>query len=378
MAQWDPCIGIDLGTSYCCVGVWINNEVEIIPNDQGYKTTPSCVSFFNNKRLLGDSAKKNLLTNFGNTVYGSKRLIGRRFDDADVQSDMKFWPFRVVCDDYCRPQVVVQFKGEEKRFYAEEISAMILHKMKTCAESYLGKEVKSAVITVPAYFNDSQRQATKDAGTIAGLDIKRIINEPTAAAIAYALNKKTIEEKHIIIFDLGGGKLDVSLLTIEEGILDVKTTSGITSLGGEDFVNRMVNFCVNDFELKHGISIKNNKKALIKLKIACERAKLTLSFITQTCIEIEALSEGIDYFVTMTRSKFEEINMDYFIMCIDSIQKVLRNASLTKNQIHEIVLVGGSTRIPKIRQFLHDFFNGKTLYNSINPDEAIAYGAAIQ
>ena len=291
---------------------------------------------------------------------------------------MKLWPFRVVRGADSRPHIVVQFKGEEKKFYAEEISAMVLLKMKETAEAYLGRTIKTAVVTVPAYFNDSQRQATKDAGVISGLDVKRIINEPTAAAIAYGLDKKNAGEQNILIFDLGGGTFDVSLLTIEDGIFEVKATAGNTHLGGEDFDNRMVEFCQADFKKKNGIDIKGNNRALKRLRIACEKAKRSLSSATQASIEIETLSDGVDYFTTMTRAKFEELNMDYFRGCIEPVERVLRDGGLAKNQIHEVVLVGGSTRIPKVQQLLQEFFNGKELCKAINPDEAVAYGAAVQ
>jgi L1 cell adhesion molecule like protein len=358
--------------------VWQNDRVEIIANDQGNRTTPSYVAFTDTERLIGDAAKNQVARNPENTIFDAKRLIGRKFEDPIVQADMKLWPFRVVRGADSRPHIVVIFKGEEKKFYAEEISAMVLLKMKETAEAYLGRTIKTAVVTVPAYFNDSQRQATKDAGVISGLDVKRIINEPTAAAIAYGLDKKNAGEQNILIFDLGGGTFDVSLLTIEDGIFEVKATAGNTHLGGEDFDNRMVEFCSADFKKKNGIDIKGNNRALKRLRIACEKAKRSLSSATQASIEIETLADGVDYFTTMTRAKFEELNMDYFRGCIEPVERVLRDGGLAKNQIHEVVLVGGSTRIPKVQQLLQEFFNGKELCKAINPDEAVAYGAAVQ
>eukprot|EP00358_Blepharisma_japonicum_P001050 CAMPEP_0202945550 /NCGR_PEP_ID=MMETSP1395-20130829/6597_1 /ASSEMBLY_ACC=CAM_ASM_000871 /TAXON_ID=5961 /ORGANISM="Blepharisma japonicum, Strain Stock R1072" /LENGTH=639 /DNA_ID=CAMNT_0049645703 /DNA_START=14 /DNA_END=1933 /DNA_ORIENTATION=- len=378
MSSEGPCIGIDLGTTYSCVGVWQNDRVEIIANDQGNRTTPSYVAFTESERLIGDAAKNQVARNPENTVFDAKRLIGRKFNEPVVQSDMRLWPFRVICGADERPQIVVQFKGQEKRFYPEEISAMVLTKMKETAEAYLGRSVKNAVVTVPAYFNDSQRQATKDAGTIAGLEVKRIINEPTAAAIAYGLDKKGQGETNILIFDLGGGTFDVSLLTIDDGIFEVKATSGNTHLGGEDFDNRMVEFCANDFKKKTGADIRSNNRALRRLRTACERAKRTLSSATQASIEIDSLAEGTDYFTTITRAKFEELNMDYFRGCLEPVERVLRDSGLAKNQVHEIVLVGGSTRIPKVQQIIQEFFNGKEPCRNINPDEAVAYGAAVQ
>ena len=373
-------IGIDLGTTYSCVGVWQNDRVEIIANDQGNRTTPSYVAFTDTERLIGDAAKNQVAMNPQNTVFDAKRLIGRRFSDPSVQSDMKHWPFKVVPGPADKPLIVVQYKGEEKRFSAEEISSMVLTKMKEIAEAYLGHAVNNAVVTVPAYFNDSQRQATKDAGAIAGLNVLRIINEPTAAAIAYGLDKKASKsgEQNVLIFDLGGGTFDVSLLTIEEGIFEVKATAGDTHLGGEDFDNRLVNHFVAEFRRKHKKDISANAKALRRLRTACERAKRTLSSTTQTTIEIDSLYEGIDFYSTITRARFEEMNMDLFRRCMEPVEKCLRDAKIDKSHVHEIVLVGGSTRIPKVQQLLQDFFNGKELCKSINPDEAVAYGAAVQ
>eukprot|EP00634_Sargassococcus_sp_CCMP2135_P003277 CAMPEP_0198649966 /NCGR_PEP_ID=MMETSP1467-20131203/4643_1 /TAXON_ID=1462469 /ORGANISM="unid. sp., Strain CCMP2135" /LENGTH=662 /DNA_ID=CAMNT_0044385789 /DNA_START=56 /DNA_END=2044 /DNA_ORIENTATION=+ len=370
-------VGIDLGTTYSCVGVWQNDRVEIIANDQGNRTTPSYVAFNETERLIGDAAKNQVAMNAVNTVFDAKRLIGRKFEDAAVQSDMKHWPFNVSSGPGGKPQITVVYRGEDKTFAPEEISSMVLIKMKEIAEAYLGKDVKNAVITVPAYFNDSQRQATKDAGSIAGLNVLRIINEPTAAAIAYGLDKKG-DERNVLIFDLGGGTFDVSLLTIEEGIFEVKATAGDTHLGGEDFDNRMVDYFLQEFKRKFKKDLKSNQRALRRLRTACERAKRTLSSSTQAHIEIDSLFEGIDFNSTITRARFEDLNMDYFRKCMDPVEKVMRDAKLSKSQVHEVVLVGGSTRIPKIQSLLSDFFNGKEPCKSINPDEAVAYGATVQ
>lgn len=373
-------IGIDLGTTYSCVGVWMNDRVEIIPNDQGNRTTPSYVAFTDTERLIGDAAKNQVAMNPQNTVFDAKRLIGRRFSDPSVQSDMKLWPFKVIPGAGDKPMIVVDYKGEQKQFAPEEISSMVLTKMREVAEAFLGQSIKNAVVTVPAYFNDSQRQATKDAGAIAGLNVMRIINEPTAAAIAYGLDKKASRsgEKNVLIFDLGGGTFDVSLLTIEEGIFEVKATAGDTHLGGEDFDNRLVNHFVAEFKRKHKKDISGNARALRRLRTACERAKRTLSSTTQTTIEIDSLYEGIDFYAPITRARFEELCMDLFRKCMDPVEKCLRDAKIDKSQVHDVVLVGGSTRIPKVQNLLQDFFNGKELCKSINPDEAVAYGAAVQ
>jgi L1 cell adhesion molecule like protein len=367
-------IGIDLGTTYSCVGVWQNDRVEIIANDQGNRTTPSYVAFNEKERLIGDSAKNQVSMNPTNTIFDAKRMIGRTMND--LKQDMKYWPFKVVEGKSNQPNVQVTYKGEEKTFSPEEISSMVLIKMKEIAEAYLGKEVKNAVITVPAYFNDSQRQSTKDAGAIAGLNILRIINEPTAAAIAYGLDKK--DEQNILIFDLGGGTFDVSILSIDEGIFEVKATAGDTHLGGEDFDNRMVDYCLQELKRKYKKELTDNQRAMRRLRTSCERAKRTLSSSTVASIEIDSLIDGMDYNTTISRAKFEDMNMDYFRKCMEPVEKVIRDSKLSKSQIQQIVLVGGSTRIPKVQQLLSDFFGGKELCRSINPDEAVAYGATIQ
>ncbi|XP_018411960.1 PREDICTED: heat shock-related 70 kDa protein 2 isoform X3 [Nanorana parkeri] len=377
MSACGPAVGIDLGTTYSCVGVFQLGKVEIIANDQGNRTTPSYVAFTDTERLIGDAAKNQVAMNPNNTVFDAKRLIGRRFDDSTVQSDMKHWPFTVV-NDGGKPKVQVEYKGEMKTFSPEEISSMVLTKMKEIAEAYLGRQVPNAVVTVPAYFNDSQRQATKDAGTISGINVLRIINEPTAAAIAYGLDKKGTGERNVLIFDLGGGTFDVSVLTIDDGIFEVKSTAGDTHLGGEDFDNRMVNHFADEFKRKHKKDLSSNKRALRRLRTACERAKRTLSSSTQASIEIDSLYEGTDFYTSITRARFEELNGDLFRGTLEPVEKSLRDAKLDKAQIQEIVLVGGSTRIPKIQKMLQDFFNGKELNKSINPDEAVAYGAAVQ
>ena len=376
-------IGIDLGTTYSCVGVFQHGKVEIIANDQGNRTTPSYVAFTDTERLIGDAAKNQVAMNPSNTIFDAKRLIGRKYEDATVQADLKHWPFRVVnSGSGGKPRLEVEHKNETKQFTPEEISSMVLTKMKETAEAFLGYEVRDAVVTVPAYFNDSQRQATKDAGVIAGLNITRIINEPTAAAIAYGLDKKISSggqgEKNILIFDLGGGTFDVSILSIDDGIFEVKATAGDTHLGGEDFDNRMVDHFVQEFKRKHKKDISGNKRALRRLRTACERAKRTLSASAQANIEIDSLFEGIDFYTSITRARFEELCVDLFKGTLEPVEKALRDSKLDKSSIHEIVLVGGSTRIPKIQKLLQDFFNGKELNKSINPDEAVAYGAAVQ
>lgn len=376
--EWS--VGIDLGTTYSCVGVWQHGSVEIISNDQGYRTTPSYVAFTKGERLVGEAAKAQVAMNPENTVFDAKRLIGRKFDDAAVQRDMKTWPFKVVSGPDNRPKIEVEVQGEVKRFFPEEISSMVLSKMRDIAQTYLGAPVNSAVVTVPAYFNDAQRNATKDAGVIAGLDVKRIINEPTAAAIAYGLkNREDGGEMNCLIFDLGGGTFDVSLLTIEDGIFEVQATAGDTHLGGEDFDSNMVNFFLKEFKRKHrGKDPSKDPRALRRLRTACERAKRTLSSSTTAFIEIDALFQGIDFNSTISRAKFEEMNLSLFKKTMDPVARVLRDAKVSKSSVDEIVLVGGSTRIPKVREMLTTFFNGKKPNNSINPDEAVAYGASVQ
>jgi len=378
MAPKRVAVGIDLGTTYSCVGTFQHGKVEIIANDQGNRTTPSYVAFTDTERLIGDAAKNQVAMNPTNTIFDAKRLIGRKFNDSNVQADMKHWPFKVV-DSNGLPKLKVEYQSEEKMFTPEEISSMVLVKMKETAEAYLGTSVTEAVVTVPAYFNDSQRQATKDAGVIAGLNVLRIINEPTAAAIAYGLDKKKGSgESNVLIFDLGGGTFDVSILSIDDGIFEVKSTAGDTHLGGEDFDNRMVDHFVQEFKRKHKKDLTGNKRALRRLRTACERAKRTLSASAQASIEIDSLFDGIDFYTSITRARFEELCSDLFKGTLDPVEKAMRDAKLDKSSINDVVLVGGSTRIPKIQKLLQDFFNGKELNKSINPDEAVAYGAAVQ
>ncbi|XP_068623226.1 heat shock protein 68-like [Battus philenor] len=373
-----PAVGIDLGTTYSCVAVFQNGKVEIIANDQGNRITPSCVAFTDAERLIGDAAKNQIAMNPKNTVFDAKRMIGRKFDDPKIQQDLKHWPFEVVSDKG-KPMIIVEYKGEKKKFSPEEISSMILTKMKQTAETYLGGTVKDAVITVPAYFNDSQRQATKDAGVIAAINVIRIINEPTAAALAYGLDKELKGEKNVLIFDLGGGTFDVSILQIAEGSLfEVKSTAGDTHLGGEDFDSRMVDFFCEEFQKKYKRNLNDNKKSLRRLRTACERAKRTLSSNTEASIEIDALCDGIDFYSKITRARFEELCSDLFRQTLGPVERALKDAKLNTREIHDVILVGGSTRIPKIQRLLQEFFSGKTLNLSINPDEAIAYGAAVQ
>ncbi|KAI8518086.1 Endoplasmic reticulum chaperone BiP [Branchiostoma belcheri] len=371
-------VGIDLGTTYSCVGVYKNGRVDIIANDQGNRITPSYVAFTaEGERLVGDAAKNQLTTNPENTVFDVKRLIGRTWDDPSVQHDLKYFPFRVK-NKNSKPHIFVDIGEEKDRMFApEELSAMILGKMKETAEAYLGKTVTHAVVTVPAYFNDAQRQATKDAGTIAGLNVMRIINEPTAAAIAYGLDKKE-GEKNILVFDLGGGTFDVSLLTIDNGVFEVVATNGDTHLGGEDFDQRVMEHFIKLFKKKKGKDIRKDNRAVQKLRREVEKAKRALSAQHQTRIEIESFFDGEDFSESLTRAKFEELNMDLFRSTMKPVQKVLEDSDLSKSEVHEIVLVGGSTRIPKIQQLVKEFFNGKEPSRGINPDEAVAYGAAVQ
>ncbi|KAM5556357.1 heat shock cognate 70 kDa protein-like [Rosa sericea] len=375
-------IGIDLGTKYSCVGVWKhdNNNVDIIVNDQGNRTTPSCVAFTDTELLVGEAAFNQVIRNPENSIFDAKRLIGRKFSDASVQSDKKLWPFKVVDGPDDKPMILVTHEGKEKQCTAEEVSSMVLAKMREIAEAYLGSTVKNAVITVPAYFNNSQRVATKRAGISAGLNVMRIINEPTAAAIAYGLDKKAgwYSKRNVLIFDLGGGTLDVSLLTIGDGVFEVKATAGDTHLGGEDFDTKMVNYCVEEFKRKHNLDVGGNIRTLRRLRNACEKAKRRLSFTTTTDIEIECLHQGIDFCVTFTRAKFEQLNLDFFSKCMEPVEKCLEDAKMDVGSVHDVVLAGGSSRIPKVQQVLQNVFKGKELCKGINPDEAIAYGAAVQ
>ncbi|EKG01171.1 glucose-regulated protein 78, putative [Trypanosoma cruzi] len=371
-----PCVGIDLGTTYSVVGVWQKGDVHIIPNDMGNRITPSVVAFTETERLIGDGAKNQLPQNPHNTIYAIKRLIGRKYSDTTVQTDKKLLSYEVVADKDGKPKVQVEVGGKKKQFTPEEVSAMVLQKMKEIAETYLGEKVKNAVVTVPAYFNDAQRQSTKDAGTIAGLNVVRIINEPTAAAIAYGLNKAG--EKNILVFDLGGGTFDVSLLTIDEGFFEVVATNGDTHLGGEDFDNNMMRYFVDMLKKKKNVDVSKDQKALARLRKACEAAKRQLSSHPEARVEVDSLTEGFDFSEKITRAKFEELNMELFKGTLVPVQRVLEDAKLKKSDIHEIVLVGGSTRVPKVQQLIRDFFGGKEPNRGINPDEAVAYGAAVQ
>lgn len=380
LGEW-PAVGIDLGTSYSCVGIWQHDRVEIITNDQGNRTTPSSVAFTRSERLIGEAANNQLAANSANTIYDVKRLIGRRFLDETVQSDMKIWPFKVFSGKDDKPLVGVTYKGEAKLFAPEQISSMILAKMKETAEAYLGSEMKNAVVTVPAHFNDSQRQATKDAGVIAGLNVMRILNEPTAAAIAYGLDNTTndlyVLSKNVLVFDLGGGTLDVSLVTVNKDSFEVRAIGGNTHLGGVDFDNKLVSHFVTEFMRKYNKDISGNPRAMGRLKTACERVKRILSSATETTIEVDCLFEGIDFSCTITRARFEMLNMELFLACIEPVDKCLKDAKMEKSDVHEVVLVGGSTRILKVQELLQKFFNGKELCKRLNPDEAVAYGAAV-
>jgi L1 cell adhesion molecule like protein len=371
-------IGIDLGTTYSCVGVFRNDRVDIIANDMGNRTTPSYVAFTEDERLVGDAAKNQTAMNPTNTVFDAKRMIGRKFSDPIVQEDMKHWPFKVIRGDGDRPKIEVEFKGRKKKFFPEEISAMVLGKMKEIAETMLSEKISDAVITGPAYFNDGQRQSTKDAGIIAGLKVLRIINEPTAAAIAFGLNQKNDSECHVLIFDLGGGTFDVSLLNIDDGIFEVQATAGDTHLGGEDFDSRLVDYFADRFMKKFHCDLHESPRALRTLRTACERAKRTISSATNASILCEALYQGHDFMDTLSRAMFENINDDLFRKCIGPVAQVLKDAKKSKNDITDIVLVGGSTRIPRVQQLLQEFFNGKQPCRGVDPDEAVAYGAAVQ
>lgn len=375
-ADSSPIIGIDLGTTYSCVGVYRNGQVEIIANEQGNRITPSVVSFTETERLVGDAAKNMAAMNPTNTVYDAKRLIGRRFSDPDVQRDQNLLSYQIV-DKNGKPNIQVEVKGEKKLFTPEEISAMVLQKMKNIAETFLGQKITRAVVTVPAYFDDAQRQATKDAGTIAGLTVERIINEPTAAAIAYGLDKNK-KDTNVLVFDLGGGTFDVSLLNLDDGLFEVLATSGDTHLGGEDFDHRVMRFLIDEFKKKHGDDISKDKKSTQKLKREVEKAKRILSSQHEARVEIESLYNGIDFTYKLTRAKFEQLNNDLFQKTIEPVKQVLKDAKVAKHEVHEIVLVGGSTRIPKVQKLIKDFFNGKEPKQNVNPDEAVAYGAAVQ
>ncbi|GAB7341319.1 hypothetical protein MBLNU457_7588t1 [Dothideomycetes sp. NU457] len=375
---YDGAIGIDLGTTYSCVANYEGTNVEIIANEQGNFTTPSFVSFTSEERLIGEAAKNQAAMNPENTIFDVKRLIGRRYDDPIVKKDAESWPFKVV-DQGGSPLVQVEYLGETKTFSPQEISSMVLLKMKEVAETKLGKKVEKAVITVPAYFNDNQRQATKDAGAIAGLNVLRIINEPTAAAIAYGLGSgKSEKERNVLIYDLGGGTFDVSLLNIQGGVFTVKATAGDTHLGGSDFDTALLEHFKKEFQRKTKLDISNDGRAMRRLRTACERAKRTLSNATQTTVEIDSLYDGQDFSANITRARFEDLNSKAFSGTLGPVEQVLKDAGMSKSQVNEIVLVGGSTRIPKIQKLLSDCFNGKKLEKSINPDEAVAYGAAVQ
>ena len=372
----NPCIGIDLGTTNSVVGVWQHERVEIISNDQGNRTTPSVVAFTDKERLIGDAAKNQVAMNPDNTIFDAKRLIGRRYNDEAVLEDMEHWPFKVL-NKGGKPVISASYREESKLFTPEEISSMVLGKMKATAEAYLGQKVIDAVITVPAYFNDSQRQATKDAGVIAGFNVLRIINEPTAAAIAYGLDKRDQREMNVLIFDFGGGTLDISFLTLVDGIFEVRATSGNTHLGGGDLDNLLVDYFTKEFKRTHKKDLTKNSKAVRRLRTACEKVKIMLSASTNANIEIDALYKGIDFYSSISRARFESLAAGIFKKCFAPLDQVFKDADIRKHQIDEVVLVGGSTRIPKIQQMLTEYFDGKELNKSINPDEAVAYGAAV-
>jgi len=380
MGDNDIAAGFDIGTTTSCAAIWMNDKVEIIPDHQtGSRIIPSYVGFTDEEKLVGEPAKNQSTMNPKNTVYDAKRLIGRKYDDPSVVEDCKLWSFKVTKDSNNKPLINVKHKNEDKQFHPEEISAMVIQRLKETTESYIGKELKKVVITVPAYFNDSQRQATKDAGTIAGLEVLRIINEPTSAAIAYGLDKNTSDkETNIVVFDCGGGTHDVSILTLDGGIFEVKATGGDTHLGGSDIDNVIVDYLCDDIKKKHKVDVKQNARALKRLNIAAEKAKKNLSSSTTTSIEVDSLIDGVDYTHNLSRAKFEQLADPIFKRTIEPINRLLSDAKMSKNDIDEIVLVGGTTRIPRVQELLSNYFNGKSLNKSLNPDEAIAYGAAVQ
>ncbi|XP_077966554.1 heat shock 70 kDa protein 1-like [Styela clava] len=368
-------IGIDLGTTYSCVAVLRNERIEIVPNDEGDRLTPSCVSYSDIEVLTGKAAKEEIPFNFENTLYQIKRLIGRKFDDPNVQQDSKYWGFKIINQDN-RLKIQVNYKHKAKTFYPEEISALILKQLKESAENYMGSKFTDAVITVPAYFNDSQRKATREAGRIAGLNVLQMINEPTAAAIAYGLDREKKDERHVLIFDLGGGTFDVTLITIKDRVFDVKATGGDTHLGGEDFDDRMIKHFVEEFNEQNKVDISENKRAMSRLRIQCEAAKRKLSVNMIAKVQVDGFHNGKDYKTTISRAKFEKLNYDYFEQMLEAVDVTLSDAKFNKEKVDEVVLVGGSTRIPKLRNMIQEYFNGKELYKTINPDEAVAHGAA--
>tara|TARA_Y100000389_G_scaffold164614_1_gene168436 strand:+ start:33970 stop:35805 length:1836 start_codon:yes stop_codon:yes gene_type:complete len=373
-----PCVGIDLGTTYSSIGVWKNDRVEIIANDQGSYTTPSWVAFTNEERLIGEAAKNQFSSNTKNTVYDAKRLMGRKITDECVKKELNNLTYEVKSGPNEKPMIVVEYMNERKEFSPEQIGAMILTKLKETAENYLGEKVTDAVITVPAYFNDAQRNATKDAGTIAGLNVLRIINEPTAAAIAYGLDKKSNKEQVILIYDCGGGTHDVSIVAIEDGVFEVKATNGNSHLGGSDIDNMLVDHFAKEFKRKHKKDLSNNQRALSRLRKASETAKKTLSSSASTNIELDSLFEGVDFYASLSRARFDEIITDFVKKTMLPVEKCIQDAKLSKGDIDQIVLVGGSTRILKIQKTLSEYFNGKDLCKSINPDDCVGYGAAVQ